>query len=69
MYMHFADTAHIILSKRPQRAAEIWPGTKQTGRTGRTGQQKYHQLLSNSWSALNQTEPTHIQKHAFEMFE
>ena len=25
MHMHFADTAHIILSKRPQRAAEIWP--------------------------------------------
>lgn len=32
--MQFASTAHIILSKRPQRAAEMWPGTKPVGPTG-----------------------------------
>lgn len=32
--MQFAGTAHIILSKRPQRGAEIGPGTKKAGPTG-----------------------------------
>lgn len=45
----------LFRAKRPQRAERIRPGTKQVGLTGWTGQTKYHQMLSNSWSALNQT--------------
>lgn len=45
-------------------AAEIWLRTKPTCPIRWTGQKKYHQLLSNSWPALNKAKPPHIHRHA-----
>lgn len=64
MDVYFAYTARIILSKRPQRAAELW-----IGQTGRTGQEKYQQLLSDSWPAVHGPKPSPLTNTALKRFQ